>query len=583
MKTNLLWCITLGVSSNTVKKLFLSLLLVFSLGFILRVYNLGRVPSGFHRDEAFLGYNAYSISKTGLDINGVVLPLHLKSFLYTPAGYSYISIPFIKIFGLNEFAVRFASALFGSLTIVSMYALGLTLGPWIKCTFRGKTIPPAFVAFAASCFLAVSPWHINLSRNASVITVVVFFITSAVVLYLRWLANRKTYLLLLSFVFFGISLMFYISPYSFLPLFVPLLAYTFRSALKGKGNHLKIIVLYGLLILLPTVLTMSSRELMVRANSISIFRHEESALVLGGLFREDGVSGTALPVVRAFHNKVNEYAREFLANYFAHFSYDFLFTDKGLPERYRVPLSGLFYVTELPILLFGVWILLAKSKKLGIFLLGWAALSPIGSALTFDDVPNLQRTLMTLPALSLIEAFGAVYLIYSVRALRNGLLRFLVLAGGGALVLSSVSFYVHQYFVHAPRYRPWYRHDGYRSLVETVTALAPSYGRVIITNRESAPTIFFLFYSRYDPEAFQKDTANSILQDFDRVGFGKYEFSQEQCPLRIELGANGARISTAKPNTLYVNSGLCETNVGEELAAIRRSDGSLVFRVLEVK
>src|SRR5438034_626247 len=99
------------------------LTLIIFLAFALRFYKLGSVPIGFHRDEAFLGYNAYSILKTGRDMTGHLLPIHLQSFLYSPAGYSYFAIPFIAIFGLNEFAVRFPSALFGSLTVLLTYFL----------------------------------------------------------------------------------------------------------------------------------------------------------------------------------------------------------------------------------------------------------------------------------------------------------------------------------------------------------------------------------------------------------------------------------------------------------------------------
>src|SRR5438477_13015460 len=99
----------------------IAFILIIFLGFSLRFYKLGEVPVGFHRDEAFFGYNAYSILKTGREMAGNVLPLHLQSLLYSPAGYSYASIPFIFLFGLNEFAVRFAGALFGSLTIIIVY------------------------------------------------------------------------------------------------------------------------------------------------------------------------------------------------------------------------------------------------------------------------------------------------------------------------------------------------------------------------------------------------------------------------------------------------------------------------------
>lgn len=93
-------------------------IIVFSIGIILRFYNLGEVPVSLHRDEAFLGYNAYSILKTGKDMSGNFLPIHLESFFFSPAGYSYFSIPFIALFGLSQFSIRFASALFGSLNIL---------------------------------------------------------------------------------------------------------------------------------------------------------------------------------------------------------------------------------------------------------------------------------------------------------------------------------------------------------------------------------------------------------------------------------------------------------------------------------
>ena len=97
------------------------------LGLVLRLAFLGQIPQGLHRDEAFLGYNAYSILKTGSDISGNFLPIHLESFYFSPNGYSYFSIPFILIFGLNSFSIRLASFLFGSLTIPLIYFLSVKL------------------------------------------------------------------------------------------------------------------------------------------------------------------------------------------------------------------------------------------------------------------------------------------------------------------------------------------------------------------------------------------------------------------------------------------------------------------------
>ncbi len=97
-------------------KIYLALLtLIVGIGALLRFYALDKSPPSLGFDEAALGYNAYSIMLTGKDEYGNFLPLSLRSFNdYKPALYAYLSIPFIKIFGLNANSVRAVSALAGS-------------------------------------------------------------------------------------------------------------------------------------------------------------------------------------------------------------------------------------------------------------------------------------------------------------------------------------------------------------------------------------------------------------------------------------------------------------------------------------
>ena len=51
------------------------LILIFSVGFILRFWQLGVNPASLDWDEASLGYNAYSLLKTAKDEYGTLLPL----------------------------------------------------------------------------------------------------------------------------------------------------------------------------------------------------------------------------------------------------------------------------------------------------------------------------------------------------------------------------------------------------------------------------------------------------------------------------------------------------------------------------
>lgn len=533
----------------------------------LRFYQLGETPSGFHRDEAFLGYNAYSLLKTGRDMSGHFLPTHLSSFVYTPAGYSYLSIIPISLLDLNVFSTRFTSAFFGSLTILVTYFLS-------REVFR-KEKQSEYLALFSAFLVAFSPWHINLSRTASVSAVIVFFISLGVLFFFYWMKKQNLWFLTASFFLFSASLAFYVAPYSFLPLFVPLLFVIFFNE-KHRKSLPAAAGLYLALIVLPLVLTIVSPNLSLRARSLSLTTSPGTNLILTDSIHRDGQEGTPLLVSRAFHNKAVLYGKAFMQNYFSHYSYSFLFTDQGLPDRYRVPLQGLLYFIELPFLLAGILMLLKQRSRMSIFLLGWLLLVPIGSSLTHDDVPNLQRTLFVYPALAMVVAYGFVRVLLFV--MKKQVRYFFI----GVIFLSfsyEVLFYLHQYYVHTSSYRPWYRQEGYASLVNSVNEKLPGYKKAIITNRESAPTIFFLFYGKYDPQRFQEDTRNSSMKDYDRIGFGKYEFSQEECPYPATETEKMKR-SPAR-DVLYVNSGLCDvTPHATYLDEIHRSDDSTVFYIL---
>lgn len=552
----------------TIKKL---LFCIVFLGIALRFYQLGNVPVGFHKDEAFLGYNAYSIAKTGKDMNGTFLPLHLQSFIYSPAGYSYISIPFITLFGLSAFSVRFASAFFGSATIALTFFLVTQLFP--------KYLHKDSLALLSALSIAISPWHINLSRTATENTIVVFFISLGVLLYHRWLLHAKLRTIIFAFLSFGITLFVYQAARAFLPFFIPLLVFSFWQFLKRK-KIMPVAVLFFAFIVLPLLVILLSKDLSLRIKTVSIFAGEGTQLMLLEQIREDGVAQTSNLLTRVFHNKVVAYGQQVFQNYFSHFSYNFLFTENGLPMRYRVPMQGVLYFFELPLLIFGLWFLVREQKRVALFLIGWMLLAPVGAALTFDDVPNLQRTLIVFPALSIVIAFGALTLWrilkkHAIFPVFSSLFLF--------LALYNIGYYMHQYYIHATRHQTFYRSEGYKDLVANVNTLLPNYKKAVITDRESSPTIFFLFFGQFNSSQFQQDTKNTTMHDFDRIGFANYEFSQEECPLKIKQLESGEKIITGKKGILYVNSGLCSDMEGiTTISEIKRPDNSTAFKIVSL-
>lgn len=94
------------------------------IAFLLRFIDLGKVPNGLNVDEVAFGYNAYSIAKTARDENGKFLPLVFESYGdFKPPIYVYLTVIPVSIFGLNEFSVRFISALTGVLSVLVAYFL----------------------------------------------------------------------------------------------------------------------------------------------------------------------------------------------------------------------------------------------------------------------------------------------------------------------------------------------------------------------------------------------------------------------------------------------------------------------------
>jgi 4-amino-4-deoxy-L-arabinose transferase-like glycosyltransferase len=101
----------------------------------LRLWYLGVNPPHLTPDEASLGYNAYSILKTGRDEYGEILPIIFKSFGdYKPGLYVYATVPFVALFGLTEFAVRLPSAIAGVAAVWLLYLIInlMVNGQWLR-------------------------------------------------------------------------------------------------------------------------------------------------------------------------------------------------------------------------------------------------------------------------------------------------------------------------------------------------------------------------------------------------------------------------------------------------------------------
>src|SRR3989344_6534752 len=195
---------------------------IILLSAILRLWQLGNVPPSPDWDEVALGYDAYSILHTGRDEFGKFLPVVLRSFDdYKPALYAYLTIPSILIFGLNTFAVRFPSALFGIISVIAVFFL-------IRELFKEYKYRD-YLSLLSSFLLAISPWSIQFSRVAFESNIGVTLNVLVVLFFLKGL--KKPWMLSLSAFFAGLSIYSYQSEKVFTPLLVLVIVIIFWKKL----------------------------------------------------------------------------------------------------------------------------------------------------------------------------------------------------------------------------------------------------------------------------------------------------------------------------------------------------------------
>ena len=163
---------------------YLIIVIVIMAG-LFRFMRIESIPPSLYWDEVSQAYNSYSILETGYDEHKEFLPLaRFKAFGdYKAPVYIYLDVPFIALLGKTNLAVRFPSALFGTLTVLVRYLLAK------EVFFKNKNKNQ--ISLAAAVLLAISPWHIQLSRVAYEGNLATFFTILEITLFLLSLRKQK--------------------------------------------------------------------------------------------------------------------------------------------------------------------------------------------------------------------------------------------------------------------------------------------------------------------------------------------------------------------------------------------------------
>jgi hypothetical protein len=207
-------------------------IIIFALGVFVRVWQFDRVPPGINVDEASVGLEAYSLYHFGVDRNGQSWPVYFVSWgSGMDALEAYILLPFMSL-GLSSFSVRLPILLSGILTLLLVFLIG-------------RRILGTKFALIFMFLLAISPWHIILSRWGHDENIVPFIFALGFLSLLR--SEKENYWFVIAVLFFGLSLYAYIANFVAVPVFllcaVPVLLASARVKVRTVLIGLAVLVI----------------------------------------------------------------------------------------------------------------------------------------------------------------------------------------------------------------------------------------------------------------------------------------------------------------------------------------------------
>lgn len=532
--------------------LYIAIVGIFIIALILRTVYLSAIPNGLHVDELDAGYIGRYILEHGKDITGRFFPFYYNKFGdYRPTGMFYLTGLSVKLFGATIAAIRLPGALLGSFTVLAIMGLSYVL--------FGNVL----ASVASGFFLAITPWHIVLSRATSEGIAGLFFLVAGLTIIIYGLKRNFTSLLIFGSLVMVISYLFY-HPFRLLTPFILLPLLTYPLVKKKEKWYIGIILFsfFLITILVSVTGTGSRRFSQVAFYSNPLLNNKTEEMLAsegsGNVFR-----------ARVFHNKVVIFTREFIVQYFKYFSLEFLLINGGLPDRYRVPEQGLLFIVFLPLMVASYFYLIRDKRMWSLlFIMCLLLIAPLAAALTFEDTPNVHRSLIMIIPFILLSGYGASSLY---RLLRFKYIKFGFIATTGVILLMEFNYFWHQYTIHSMAHIPMYRNDRFFELARYLAKSDFPYDGVYIPGYEHLPLYVLFAAGDFQTQPFTQDSNDVLLEKFNKI-----HFVHSWCPTKTINEAN------IPQNILLIEIGDCKTNGNyRELSVWKRRDATTAFRMIE--
>ena len=441
------------------------LIAILLLGSVLRLYKISSIPPGANWDESAVGFNAHLITQSGRDEWGQKYPLSFRSFDdYKAPAQTYLVASSVKLFGVNEFAVRFPSALAGIITVLFTYLLAKKLFP--------ETRRSSLVALLSALLLAITPWSIHFSRAAFEANIALLFILIALIFFQNWLKKPQLVWLLLTSLFFLLTSSTYHSYKLITPLIIIALGIIhYRPVIR----FYKQIIPIGIIFAIAFFILNLSPQVLERASQVNSFTDPDLIKTQIQFSIENQANNFPEIINKLFFNRRWIYLRIFIDQYLIHFHPNFLFFGQTIFDQYHVPENGFLLYWSAPFLIYGLYLLIKNKPHFWLLIISLLILAPLPAALTTDAPQPFRAQLMLIP-LTLITAYGLQYFLKKKKTI--------LLSIACCLLTINLTYYLYHYFIIMPREQSLEWQVGYRQLSQYIK-IHPEYRQIVILTRHN--------------------------------------------------------------------------------------------------
>lgn len=545
------------------------LVLIFLLGVFLRFWQLPSRPVSLSIDEVAIGYNAYSLLKTGRDEWGEHLPLAFRSVGdYKAPLLVYLTVPSVAVFGLTEFGTRFPIALIGSLTVIVVYF-------FIKELTKNQKIS-IFTALS----IAISPWHIQYSRMTHESILGLFWFILGLWFFIANPTKARRYCF--PAIFFALSLYTYHTHRLHTPIFVLGLVIIFAREIFTRKNirALLFTILLSVVLCLPFLGLMRGAKGQARISSVFLSKDVD---INYQLHKDDEKLNLFQKI---FDNNTLTIFNFWTKRYLEYFDIPYLFF-KGMKLAVnQSPGVGLFHLFELPFFLAGLWVIIVKRKHLDskayrLFLI-MVFLGPLAASLANNE-QHPPRSLVLIPSLQLLVGAGGYY--FWEKARKFGLFQKLFSFTFFIFILGiSLVYYLDLYHFHYPINFSEYWSYGMKEAALFAWDHQKEYNNIVIDSSfgtqgpftVSTPHLYVYFYGKYDPWLLQTDPLHDKWPGKGSADFLNFSFRPIYWPT-----------DRFSKNTLFIGSpwGLPKDELSQAkvLKEIRFLNGSPALLIVETQ